>query len=325
MKLQKTLLGLTIGSAILAMSLTTAQARELRLAHGMTVDNAQHIGLQAFADEVAKLSNGELTVTIYPNGQLGGERETAEQTVTGALDMCKINGSLAETFEPKYGIMSIPFMFRDYEQAKAFMLSDLPEKYFFHSSKDRGVIGLMLIAAGSRSFYANKAIDKPEDLSGLKMRVPESDMSMRMVRAMGGQPTPVPWSEIYSALQQKIVDGAENSISSFVEQRHCEVNKYYSFDEHTMTPDVVLISDLTWETLSPEEQDIIKKAAKVGTQTSITAWDENDAKNLQKAKDMGIHLSYPDKQPFRDKTKFILDEEMQKDGYKEIIEAIQKL
>ena len=92
-----------------------------------------------------------------------------------------------------------------------------------------------------------------------------------------------------------------------------------------MTPDVVLISDLTWETLSPEEQDIIKKAAKVGTQTSITAWDENDAKNLQKAKDMGIHLSYPDKQPFRDKTKFILDEEMQKDGYKEIIEAIQKL
>lgn len=319
--LKKTLLA----SAVIFSLSSLAEARELRLGHGMTEDNAQHIGLTAFADEVKKLSNGDLTVTIYANSQLGNERELAEQTVTGALDMCKINGSLAETFEPRYGIMSIPYLFKDYDQAKAFMRSDLPEKYFFNQSKDRGIIGLFLVAAGTRDFYANKPIKEPSDLQGLKMRVPESEMSMKMVTAMGGQPTPVPFAEIYSALQQKVVDGAENSISSFVEMRHMEVNKYFSLDDHTMTPDVVFISDLTWETLTPEEQEIIKKAAKVGTEVSITAWDKNDAANLQKAKDAGITFVETNKEAFREKTKFILDEEMKKEGYKEIIEQIQAL
>lgn len=311
-------------SAVLATSFVT-QARELRLGHGMPEENAQSIGLQAFADEVAKLSNGDLTIVIYPNGQLGSEREMAEQTVTGALDICKINGMLAETFAPRYGLMSIPYFFRDYEHVKTFMRSDLPEKYFFNASKERGVIGLFLISSGTRSFYASKPIKHPDDLKGLKMRVPESDMAMRMVSAMGGQPTPVPWSEVYSALQSKVVDGAENSISSFIEQRHCEVNKYFSFDEHTMTPDVVLISDLTWETLNDQEKDILKKAAKVAIEKEIEVWDKNDAINLQKAKDMGINLVEVDKQAFRDKTASFIDEERKKEGYSEIIDAILAL
>lgn len=311
-------------SAVLATSFAT-QARELRLGHGMPEDNAQNIGLQAFADEVSRLSNGELTVTIYPNGQLGSEREMAEQTVTGALDICKISGMLAETFAPRYGIMSIPYLFRDYEHVKKFIRSDLPEKYFANASKDRGVIGLFLISAGTRSFYASKPIKHPDDLKGLKMRVPESEMAMRMVSAMGGQPTPVPWSEIYSALQSKIVDGAENSISAYVEQRHCEVNKYFNFDEHTMTPDVVFISDLTWETLNDEEKEIIKKASRVGIEKEIENWDKKDAENLQKAKDMGLNLVEVDKQAFRDKTASILDDERKKEGYSEIIDAILAL
>lgn len=326
MKINAKAIAVAVG-AVLALSVATsqAQARELRLGHGMPEDNAQNIGLQAFADEVKKLSNGELTISIYPNSQLGTERDMAEQTVTGALDMCKISGMLAETFEPKYGIMSIPYLFRDYDHAKKFINSDLPEKYFFNASKDRGVIGLMLLGAGTRCFYASKPIAKPSDLEGLKMRVPESDMAMHMVEALGGQPTPVPWSEIYSALQQKIVDGAENSISAFVEQRHCEVNKYYSFDDHTMTPDVVFISDLTWESLSDEEKDIMKKAAKIGIQVELENWDKNDAINLQKAKAMGINFVEADKQAFRDKTAFILNEQKQKEGYAEIIDAILAL
>lgn len=324
MKLSK-LVCFTAIAAALASAVSMAEARELRLGHGMPEDNAQHIGLQAFADEVSRLSNGELTVTIYPNSQLGSEREMAEQTVTGALDMCKISGMLAETFEPRYGIMSIPYLFHDYDHVKAFIRSDVPEKYFFNASKDRGVLGLMLIGAGTRGFYSYKPIKSPADLEGLKMRVPESEMAMTMIRAMGGQPTPVPFSEVYSALQQKVVDGAENNVSAYIEQRHCEVNKYFSLDDHTATPDVIFISDLTWETLTPDEQKILKDAAKVGVEKELAVWDENDAKNFAKGKEMGVEFVEADKQAFRDKTAFIIEDEMKKDGYAEIITAIQDL
>ena len=309
----------------LSSGLSSAQARELRLGHGMPEDNAQNIGLMAFADEVKKLSNGDLTVTIYPNSQLRTERELAEQVVTGALDMCKISGSLSETFEPKYSVMSLPYLFRGYDHAKKFIQSDLPEKYLFQASEGRGLIGVMLIGAGTRNFYATKPIAKPEDLDGLKMRVPESELAMTMVKALGGQPTPIPWSEIYSALQQKVVDGAENSISAYVEQRHCEVDKYYSLDEHTMTPDVVFMSDLTWETLTDEEKDIVKKAAKKGIEVELATWDKNDAINMQKAKDMGTVFVQADKEAFRAKTAFMIEEARKKEGYSELIDAILAL
>ncbi|MCR5085311.1 MAG: TRAP transporter substrate-binding protein [Succinivibrionaceae bacterium] len=326
MKIRKTVIAAAIASLAMAATFSSAaEARELRLGHAMPVDNAQNIGLQAFADEVKKLSKGELTVTIYPNGELGSEREMAEQVVTGALDMTKISGMLSETFEPRYGIMSIPYLFHDYDHLKAFVRSDIPEKYFFQQSKDRGLIGLFMIAAGTRDFYTTKPVKTPDDIKGMKMRVPESDMAMRMITAMGGQPTPVPWTEVYSALQQKVVDGAENNISGWVEFRHMEVCPYLTLDDHTMTPDVIFISDMTWESLSDDEKKWLKAASKVGIEREIEAWDKKDAENLQKAKDAGKTFIEVDKQLFRDKTAGIIDEERKKEGYSEIIDAILAL
>lgn len=299
-------LALVAAVAVLGALPPAAEARELKLGHSMTEEQAQHKGMVKLAELVKQMSGGDLTIRIFPNGQLGSEREQAEQLVTGALDMAKINGSLAESFEPAYKVMGIPFLFRDEAHMKAFMRSDIAWD-LMQSSKGKGFVGLSLLDAGSRSFYAKKPILKPSDLDGLKMRVPESPTMMSMVKLFGGQPTPMSWSEIYTGLQQGIIDGAENSVSSIVEMRHAEIAKHYSYDQHTMTPDVILISEDTWDTLTPKQQGILREAAKQALEAQIGFWEQGEAANIEKAKAMGVVFHEVDKAPFREKTRPILD------------------
>ncbi|MCR5536250.1 MAG: TRAP transporter substrate-binding protein [Succinivibrio sp.] len=325
MKSTKTLFATALMALALGAASASVQARELKLGHGMPVNNAQHIGLQAFADEVKKLSNGELTVTIFPKGELGTEKEMAEKTLMGELDICKIGGMLAEAYEPRYGIMCIPYLFHDYDHVKAFIRSDLPEKYFFNQSKEIGLIGLFLIASGTRDFYLSKPIKSVEDFKGLKIRVPENKMSMLMIKALGATPTPISWSDVTAALKNGVVDGAENNITSWVEQGHMESCPYLILDDHLMNPDVVFISETTWDSLSKEERKILKEAAKVGIETEIAEWDKKEAENLAKAKVAGKTFIEVDKQLFRDKVASLLDNERKTEGFSEIIDAILAL
>ena len=306
--LRLSLMALSLSVALCGF-ISNVEARELKLGHNMTETHAQHKGMMLFADLLKEKSGGKLTLKVFPNGQLGSERDQAEQVITGALDMAKINGSLAEAFEPNLGVMSIPFLFRNEEHMKNFMLSDVA-KELIESSRGKGFIGLTLYDAGSRSFYAKKPILKPEDLNGLKMRVPESKMMMNMVSLLGGQPTPMSWSEIYTGLQQGVIDGAENSVSSIVEMRHAEICKHYSKNEHTMTPDIVFISEATWGSLSADEQKWVREASRESLVAQIKFWEEGESANVEKAKQMGVTFHEVDKAPFREKTKPIIEEIM---------------
>ncbi|MFA0086036.1 hypothetical protein BCU70_04945 [Vibrio sp. 10N.286.49.C2] len=304
---------------LLATSILAAfnvSATTLTLGHAMSLDNAAHKGMVIFADKVKEKSNGDMNVRIFPNAQLGSERDQAEQVVTGAIDMAKINGALSESFEPTFKVLSIPFLFNDPEHMRRFMKSDTAEELLV-SSKGKGFIGLTFYDSGSRSFYSEKPINTPEDLKGLKVRVPESPTMMEMINLLGARATPMPFTEIYTGLQQGVIDAAENNVSSLVEMRHTEVAKFYSLDQHTMTPDLIIISEETWARLSDAEQKILKEAAAESLDEEIRIWDETESANVEKAKALGVTFVEVDKEKFREKVKPMLDSarEDEKLGY----------
>ncbi|RCS69963.1 TRAP transporter substrate-binding protein [Vibrio casei] len=302
----------------------SASAKTLTLGHAMSLDNAAHKGMVIFADKVKEKSNGELTVKIFPNAQLGSERDQAEQVVTGAIDMAKINGSLAESFEPTFKVISIPFLFRSSEHMRSFMRSDAAEE-LLNSSKGKGFIGLTFYDSGSRSFYAKKPIKTPDDLAGLKIRVPESPTMMKMISLLGAKATPLPFTEVYTGLQQGVIDAAENNVSSLVEMRHSEVAKFYSMDQHTMSPDLIIISENTWANLSEKERKIMKEAAAESLEEEIKIWDKTENANIEKAKKMGVTFVEVDKAKFQEKVKPMLDDAKKDPKLSYFIDKIQAI
>ncbi len=321
--MKKTLLSLIATSVLLAAG---SSAKELRLGHAMSLENAAHKGMVIFADKVKEKSGGDLTVRIFPNAQLGSERDQAEQVVTGALDMAKINGSLAESFEPTFKTISIPFLFRDPEHMRKFMKSDVAEELLLSSKgTKKGFVGLTFYDSGSRSFYSKKPLKTPEDLKGLKIRVPESPTMMEMIKLLGARATPMPFTEIYTGLQQGVIDAAENNVSSLVEMRHTEVAKFYSMDQHTMAPDVIIISEATWARLDENEQKIVKEAALESLDEQIKIWDETENANIEKAKELGVTFTEVDKASFREKVKPMLDKALEDEKLGYFVKKIQDM
>ncbi|MGV3002310.1 TRAP transporter substrate-binding protein [Vibrio sp.] len=319
--MKKLILPLAIAALFTNFSIS---AKTLTLGHAMSLDNAAHKGMVIFADKVKEKSNGDLTVKIFPNAQLGSERDQAEQVVTGAIDMAKINGSLAESFEPTFKVISIPFLFRSPEHMRSFMRSDAAEE-LLNSSKGKGFIGLTFYDSGSRSFYAKKPIKTPEDLAGLKIRVPESPTMMKMISLLGAKATPLPFTEVYTGLQQGVIDAAENNVSSLVEMRHSEVAKFYSMDQHTMSPDLIIISENTWANLSDKERKIMKEAAAESLEEEIKIWDQTENANIEKAKKMGVTFVEVDKAKFQEKVKPMLDEAKKDPKLSYFIDKIQAI
>jgi tripartite ATP-independent transporter DctP family solute receptor len=299
-------------------------AKMLTLGHAMSLESAAHQGMVIMAEKVKEKSNGDLTIKIFPNGQLGSERDQAEQVVTGAIDMAKINGGLAESFEPTFKVNALPFLFRDVEHMRTFMRSDAAEEMLV-VSEGKGFIGLTFYDSGTRSFYAKKPINSPADLAGMKVRVPGSPTMMEMVNLLGGKATPVPFNEVYTALQQGVIDGAENNISSLVEMKHSEVAKFYSMDQHMMTPDVIIISENKWKSLSADEQKILKEAAAESLEEQIRIWDETDNMNKEKGMKEGVTFVEVDKAPFRAAVKPMIDEAKQDPKLATFIDKIEAL
>ncbi|MGF1683337.1 TRAP transporter substrate-binding protein [Photobacterium minamisatsumaniensis] len=311
--------------SLLALSVCfSVNAKTLTLGHAMSLDNAAHKGMVIFADKVKEKSNGDLNIRIFPNAQLGSERDQAEQVVTGAIDMAKINGALAESFEPTFKTISIPFLFNDTAHMRSFMKSDTADK-MLKSSQGKGFIGLTFYDSGSRSFYADKPIKTPEDLSGLKIRVPESPTMMEMIRLLGARATPMPFTEIYTGLQQGVIDAAENNVPSLVEMRHSEVAKFYSQNEHSMAPDLIIISEASWARLSDTEQKILKESALESLDEQMKIWDKSEQDNIKKAKELGVTFVQVDKDKFREKVKPMLDSAIQDPTLGYYVEKIQSM
>ena len=303
MSWNKTALNTFIGCALVASTSVAFAATTLKISHNQDRNHPVHKSMQYMAQQVKKLTDGDLIIRIYPDGQLGTQRESMELLQNGALDMAKSNASEMESFEPSYGAFNIPYIFHDRDHYYRAMQSDVGEK-ILASSYDKGFIGLTYYDGGSRSFYAQKAINSPADLKGMKIRVQPSPTAVEMVKLMGGSPTPLAYGELYTALQQGVVDGAENNPTALTNNRHGEVAKFYSQDEHTMVPDVLLISSKVWDKLPKNQQEALRKAAKESMIYHKDLWAKMTNEALKKAQNsMGVKIVQVEKQPFIDAVK----------------------
>ena len=279
----------------------------LRLAHGLSPDHSVHIAMEFMAEKLAEKSNGQMKIIIYPSGQLGTERECLELLQFGSLAMTKVSAGVMEGFVEKYRVFGLPYIFESKEHAFEVLDGPVGQEILL-SGEDIWLRGLGFYDAGSRSFYTKqRPIEKPEDLAGLKIRVMQSIMAINMVNAMGGSPTPISWGELYTALQSGVADGAENNPPSFYLSRHYEVCKYYSLDEHTQVPDVLLISQVVWNKLTEQEQQWLQEAADESVAYQRVLWEESEREALAELKKAGVEINYPDKTPFAEEVQSIYE------------------
>lgn len=267
----------------------TEKTFNLKLGHNMAEDHAVHIELTKFVEQVKEKSNGTINIQIFPNGTLGNETDMISQIQNGAMDMAKVSASTLGNFSNAYNAFSVPYVFDNKEHYYNVMDSEVAENIFSSTSSD-GFIGLTWLDSGSRSFYTvNKAIKTPADLKGLKIRTMDSQMAIDMMNALGGSATVMGYSDIYTGLQQGVIDGAENNVTAL--RDHGEVGKYYSFDEHTRIPDIIVLSDKVWKQMTPEQQEIIKSCAKDTTNNYKVAWEAFENEVLDNAvNNFGVNL-----------------------------------
>lgn len=294
----------------------------IKLAHGLDPGHPVHKAMEYMAKRVSEKSRGKVRIDIYPSEQLGSERECIELLQIGSLGMTKVSTSVMEGFVPLYKVFSLPYLFRDEQHRFKVLEGEIGKKLLLEGEKF-GIRGLSYYDAGSRSFYTReRPVITPADLTGLKIRTQESTTSMKMVQALGGSATPIAWGELYTALQQGVVDGAENNPPTFHLSRHYEVCKYYSLDEHTSVPDVLLISTIVWNDLSPDVQQLLQEAADESAQYQKKLWKEATEKALEEVQKAGVEILYPDKRPFAEKVKTLYEEYR---GRPEIYNLIKKI
>ncbi|MCB0520448.1 MAG: TRAP transporter substrate-binding protein [Saprospiraceae bacterium] len=299
--------------------------KTLKLAHGLNTDHPVHKGMERIAELLAQKSGGALTIEIYPSQQLGTERECLELLQIGSLGMTKVSSSVLENFAPKMKVLGLPYLFRDREHAYHFQDSELGRQLLLESEKF-WLRGLTYFDAGQRSFYTKtRPVNTPDDLNGLKIRVQESPVAMGLVRSLGAAPTPISWGELYTALQQGIVDGAENNPPSFYTSRHYEVCKFYTLNEHTSVPDLLLIGTIAWKRLTPQEQQWLQEAADEATVYQRKLWQADEQKALEEVQKAGVEIIRPDKSLFIERTKGLLEEYKKDPEMKDLIEKIQSM
>ncbi len=308
-KLKIVLTVLLVSSFLLSgCSKKKSEKHVLKLAHSLSTKHPVHKALEYMSKEVYEKSEGKLKIDVYPGGQLGSERECIEQLQLGALAMTKTSTGPLESFVPEVKVLGLPYIFRD-KTHKDKILKGKIGKELLAAGEKVGLKGLCFYDAGARSFYTtNNAIRTPEDLEGMKIRVQQSHIAMKMIEAMGASPTPIDWGELYTSLQQGVVDGAENNPPSFYESNHYQICKYYTLDEHTQPPDMVLISTAVWNKLSPELQQALNDAVAESVPYYEELWNKRVAESLAKVREAGVEVIIPDKEPFIEAVKSMYGE-----------------
>ena len=322
------LTGCTQSGAKTSAEATAQNPLVLTLAHGLSETHTVHIAMTEFANMVEERTNGRIQVQIFPNGQLGSENENMEQLMSGVISMTKVSAPGLATYNEAYHTFGLPYIFDSTEDFYHVMDSD-QMRDFFLSSGDDGFVTLTYYTSGARSFYTkNKAIRKPEDLKGLKIRVQDMKSQTDMMKALGGIPVAMSYGDVYTSLQTGIIDGTENNETALTTGKHGEICKVYSTDQHAMIPDVMVMSEKVWKNISPEDQQIILEAARESTEQHKIAWDAAIDQAIEEAKTtMGVEfVNDVDKEAFREETSgMISDYCEQYPGVKKLLDIIDSV
>jgi len=304
----KNLIILFIFSLALTNCSEKGNVEVIKLAHSLDTQHPVHKAMVFMAERLAEKSNGSMKIDIYPGSQLGSERELIELLQMGIIGITKVSSATLENFVPNARVFSLPYLFKDHDHYWRVLQSEVGKKVLL-DCEDYWLRGLGYYDAGSRSFYTKeKSVQVPDDLSGLKIRVMKSQISVQTIQTLGGSATPIAWGELYSALQQGVVDAAENNPPSFYFSRHYEICKYYSLDEHTSPPDMLLISKYQWNSLNAEQQKTLQEAVDESVEFQKKLWKETEEDVLSKLKEAGVEVSHPEKEPFQQKVEELYEE-----------------
>ncbi|MEZ9708300.1 TRAP transporter substrate-binding protein [Vibrio breoganii] len=300
---------LAISVALLSTTVAfSASARNMKLSHAMPLDHPVHQSLTWFADEVTDRT--KLRVRVYPNATLGSEEASLQMLQNGTLAFTKVGGGLVSSFSEQYNVLSLPFLYKDEDDSKRVLRGPVGQGILESSEKD-GFIGLAYLASGSRGFYSNTKIQTPDDMKGLKIRVQNSPIDIDTMISLGASPVPISSTEVYSALQQGVVDGAENNIPTYFANRHYEVAKYYSEDHHSMIPDILAVSTEVWSRISEEDKQTIKQISVEVLDVQDKYWDEYVAQSRADIVSAGGEIVEADVQAFQDRVKPVYDKFVQ--------------
>ena len=305
-KMMKKLTALAFGIAV-AVSLTgcgslTGGKRIIRVSHAQSETHPEHLGLLAFKEYVEEKLGDKYEVQIFPNELLGSAQKAIELTQTGAIDFVVAGTANLETFADVYEIFSMPYLFDSEEVYKSVMQDTEYMENVYASTDEAGFRVVTWYNAGTRNFYGKSPIRTPEDLKGKKIRVQQSPASVEMVKTFGAAAAPMGFGEVYTAIQQGVIDGAENNELALTNNKHGEVAKYYSYNKHQMVPDMLVANLKFLNSLSPEDYQVFKEAAALSTEVEMEDWD----KSIEEAKkiatdEMGVEFIDVDVEAFKEK------------------------
>lgn len=288
--------------AALSISLATpAAAQQFRAADTHsdgypTVEAVEYMG-----ELLSSWTNGRMGIDMFPGRQLGEERDTIEQTIAGVIDINRVNLAPLNGIVPETAIPALPFIFRSTEHMRTVMDGEIGME-IMAAMEEHGLVGLAYYDSGARSFYNSvRPITSPADMEGLRIRVQNSDLFVATMEALGANATPMEFGQVYEALANGVIDGAENNWPSYESTRHFEVANYYTLNQHSLSPEALVMSKASWDALSAADQALVMRAATLSVPYMRELWDARVAASREVVEANGNEvISEVDKQPFID-------------------------
>lgn len=270
--------------------------------HNQASDHPTNIALLAFEDYIEERLGDKYDVEVYPSELLGSQTDMVQLTQTGAIDLCVASNSILETFSENYTLFNMPYLFASAEAYHACMDDEAITGPIFDSTKGAGFQAVTWIDAGTRNFYTvSTPIESPADLKGLKIRVQQSPTNVEMMSLLGGSATPMGFGEVYTALQSKIIDGAENNEMALTSNGHGDVCKYYSYDMHQMIPDILVANNNFLEDMPAEDRAVFEEGFKLVNKVEREEWVRAvKAAKTKAEEEQHVQFLYPDTKPFQD-------------------------
>lgn len=282
-----------------------------------TVEAVKYMG-----ELLSERSGGRISISVFNNASLGSEKDTIEQTQFGVIDMNRVNAAPFNNLVPETVVLGLPFLFRDTDHMHKVVDGPIGEE-ILAAFEPHGLVGLAFYDSGARSFYTTrKPIEKLADLKGMKIRVQQSDLWIAMMEAFGANATPMPFGEVYSSLETGVVDGAENNWPSYESSRHFEVAKNYTRTEHSLNPEILVMSKTSWDKFPAEDQALIRQAAKDSVVKMRELWQAREKESEATVRQAGVNVITVDKAEFSAAMKPVYDRFITDARQKEILAAI---
>lgn len=265
----------------------TAATINMKMADNQPADYPTVVGDLEFARMVNEKSGGRINIEVFSGAVLGDEKSVMEGVQMGGIELARVNAQPLSDFSKSLRVLSLPYLFRDADHLWKVLDGPIGDELLQSLGANR-MMGLAYYDSGSRSFYNSKrAVKTPADMKGLKIRVQQSELMMGLVSALGASPTPMPYAEVYTSLQSGVIDGAENNWPSYYSTSHYEVSKYFTLDHHSRTPEVVIMSKVVWDKLTPADQKLIKECARASEAAQKKAWADYEKKSIDAVKAKG--------------------------------------